>query len=226
MRYPPEETAGKHARILDEAARLFREQGLVGPGVAEVMGAAGLTHGAFYAHFPSKSALVSEALSIAFAQAEGRIAEAVASAKKPRQAFLDDYLSSQHRDRPGLGCPLAALGSELSRQPECRAIVTTHFKKLLENMETWFADYPCSRAENIQLLASAIGALILARAVNETELSDEVMAAVRQLARPVEREPQRVTAPRKIRSKRLPAAGPTATPPRSRKRHISKAADR
>ena len=89
MRYPASQTAEKHERILREAARMFRERGFDGAGVADIMKAAGLTHGAFYAHFPSKDALEAEAVERAFAQSDKRIYALTANASDPKRAFLD-----------------------------------------------------------------------------------------------------------------------------------------
>src|SRR5271156_369526 len=115
MRYPASETAEKHKRILTEAARLFRERGFDGAGVADIMQAAGLTHGAFYAHFPSKDALEAEAVEQAFAQSDRKIYKLTANADDPKSAFLDSYLSVAHRDHPGSGCAIATLGPEVAR---------------------------------------------------------------------------------------------------------------
>src|SRR5579864_8406171 len=101
MRYPASQTAERHEKILQEAARLFRERGFDGAGVAEIMTAAGLTHGAFYAHFPSKEALEAEAVECAFAQSGRRVYALTAEARDKKQAFLDEYLSAAHRDDPG-----------------------------------------------------------------------------------------------------------------------------
>ena len=98
MRYPASQTAKKHERILKEAARLFRERGFDGAGVAEIMKAAGLTHGAFYAHFASKEALEAEAVERAFAQSDNRIYALTTNTRDPKRAFLDSYLSAAHRD--------------------------------------------------------------------------------------------------------------------------------
>src|SRR5215813_9130092 len=103
MRYPASQTAEKHEKILKEAARLFRERGFGGAGVAEIMKAAGLTHGAFYAHFPSKEALEAEAVDHAFAESDSIYALTV-EAPNNKQAFLDSYLSKVHLDNTGAGC--------------------------------------------------------------------------------------------------------------------------
>src|SRR6516164_8877613 len=120
MRYPSDQTAERHETILQEAAKLFRERGFNGAGVAEIMKAAGLTHGAFYAHFPSKEALEAEAVERAFAQSDNSIYALTANAGHPKRAFLDSYLSASHRDHPGSGCVMAALGPEIARDPAVR----------------------------------------------------------------------------------------------------------
>ena len=123
MRYPASETAEKHERILNEAARLFRERGFAGAGVAEIMKAAGLTHGAFYAHFPSKGALAAEAVARAFAQSEDRIYASATDATDPRRAFLDSYLSSAASQPSGRGLRHRGAGSrDRARSGSARSV--------------------------------------------------------------------------------------------------------
>ena len=180
MRYPANETAEKHERILTEAARLFRERGLSGAGVAEIMKAAGLTHGAFYAHFPSKDALAAEAVERAFAQSGAELYASAKDAANARHAFLDSYLSAQHRDGPGKGCAIAALGPEIARDPAVRGSFTKEVKRMIARMakESGRNNTKESRQDAIHLLSAAVGALILARAVDDAELSDEILASV------------------------------------------------
>src|SRR5271156_2672501 len=108
MRYPAKETAAKHERIVKEASRLFRERGFEHVTVGEVMKAAGLTHGAFYAHFGSKQALQEAAIAYGQGLTASRN-ESYAPTKKGRKAYADRYLSPSHRDHPGDGCTMAAL---------------------------------------------------------------------------------------------------------------------
>jgi len=182
MRYPASETAEKHEEILTEAARLFRQRGFAGTGVAEIMKAAGLTHGAFYAHFPSKAALAAEAVARAFAQTEARIHASATDATDPMRTFLDNYLTSAHRNRPGEGCAIAALGPEIARDPAMRGPFTKEVKRMIAGMAERFRrqDEQGSRRDAIHLLSAAVGALILARAVDDPELSDEILASVRE----------------------------------------------
>src|ERR1700729_1028661 len=134
MRYPASETAEKHKKILTQAARLFRERGFDGAGVAEIMKAAGLTHGAFYAHFSSKEALEAEAVERAFAQSENRIYALTTNTRDRKRAFLDSYLSAAHRDHPGSGCVIAALAPEIARDSAARAPFTQRVKHMIEGM--------------------------------------------------------------------------------------------
>src|SRR5215468_6197900 len=120
MRYPADETAEKHERIVKEASRLFREQGFQKVSVGEVMKAAGLTHGAFYAHFGSKEEL--QAAAVAYGQKVSLDRMHRSNSKKSKETDADRYLSRWHRDNPGDGCTMAALAQEVARStPEVKA---------------------------------------------------------------------------------------------------------
>jgi TetR/AcrR family transcriptional regulator, transcriptional repressor for nem operon len=173
MRYPAKETAAKHERIVKEASRLFRERGFENVSVGEVMKAAGLTHGAFYAHFRSKQEL--EAAAIAYGQAlsAGR-ARSHGATKKGRQAYADRYLSSRHRDNPGDGCTMATLGQEVARStPEVKAAFENGLEEILSAGSG-------DRKEAIFQTAALLGGVVLARAVKSEPFSDEILKAVRQ----------------------------------------------
>ena len=171
MRYPVEETAAKHERIVREASRLFRERGFENVSVGEVMKAAGLTHGAFYAHFGSKEELQAAAVAYGQRVSLGRVER---SKKKTKGTFDDLYLSAWHRDNPGDGCTMAALGPEVARSaPELK----TAFEHGLEDiLSTRGGDRNAAIFET----AVKIGAIILARAVQDPGLSDEILRSVRQ----------------------------------------------
>src|ERR1700757_4335823 len=129
MRYPVEETAAKHERIVKEAPRLFRERGFENVSVAEVMKAAGLTHGAFYAHFGSKEEL--QAAAIVYGQEVSLDRLQRSKRKKSKGSFAERYLSRWHRDNPGDGCTMAALAQEVARStPELKVA----FERGLENI--------------------------------------------------------------------------------------------
>ena len=173
MRYPAEETAVKHERIVKEASRLFRERGFENVSVGEVMKAAGLTHGAFYAHFRSKEEL--EAAAIAYGQnvSAGR-ARSYGATKKGRKAYADRYLSPGHRDNPGHGCAMAALAQEVARSaPELKAAFERGFEEILSAAGG-------DRKEAIFQAAALLGGVVLARAVQDLRLSDEILQSVRQ----------------------------------------------
>jgi TetR/AcrR family transcriptional repressor of nem operon len=173
MRYPAKETAARHDRIVQEASRLFREKGFENVTVSEVMKAAGLTHGAFYAHFGSKQGL--EEAAIAYGQAlSASRARKYGATKKGGQSYVDQYLSSRHRDNPGDGCTMAALAQEVARStPELK----TAFERGLEEiLSTRGGD----RKQAIFQAAALVGGVVLARAVQEPRLSDEILESVRK----------------------------------------------
>lgn len=180
MRYPAEVTARRHEQILDAGARLFREQG-AGVSVAEVMAAAGLTHGGFYAHFGSKDALLVAAFERALGEMDGHIERAAASAD-PVEAFRKAYLSPEHRDAPGQGCAVAALGTEIARMPAAiREHAVARLDEIVDRMAellTGAAD-PAGRAAALRGYATLVGAMVLARVAGPA-MSDEVLAAVRE----------------------------------------------
>jgi TetR/AcrR family transcriptional repressor of nem operon len=169
MRYPAEETAAKHERIVKEASRLFRERGFENVTVGEVMKAAGLTHGAFYAHFDSKEELQAAAVVYGQKVSLGRLQR-----KKSKGSFADRYLSRWHRDNPGDGCTMAALAQEVARStPELKAA----FERGLEEI---LSEQGGNRKEAIFQTAALLGGVVLARAVQTARLSDEILESVRQ----------------------------------------------
>jgi TetR/AcrR family transcriptional regulator, transcriptional repressor for nem operon len=173
MRYPAKETAAKHDRIVKEASRLFRERGFENVTVGEVMKAAGLTHGAFYAHFRSKEELQEAAVAYGQGLSAGR-ARSYGATKKGRRAYADRYLSEWHRDSPGEGCTMATLGQEVARStPELKAAFERGFEEILSARGG-------SRKEAIFQSAAMIGGIVLARAVQDTRLSNEILESVRQ----------------------------------------------
>jgi len=175
MRYPVEETAAKHERIVKEASRLFRERGFENVSVAEVMKAAGLTHGAFYAHFGSKEEL--QAAAVAYGQEVSLDRLQRSKRKKSKGSFADRYLSRRHRDNPGDGCTMAALAQEVARStPELKAA----FEQGLEN---FLSAKGADRKEAIFWTAAMMGGVVLARAVHDPRLSDEILESVRQRLR-------------------------------------------
>lgn len=176
MRPTKEQTMENRRRILDTAARLFRENGIHAVGVDAVMKGAGLTHGGFYGHFKSKSDLVEQAL--AHAMEKSLKTEALTPSLED---FARTYLSPAHRDQAADGCAVAALGPELARLPEVeRGAVTDYIRGRIGQMEELLAtggNTP-DRAKAIADLSSLVGALVMARAVNDPALSQEILQSV------------------------------------------------
>ena len=180
MRYPASETAEKHQRILDEAARLFRERGFTVVSVGEIMKATGLTHGPFYNHFASKQALMAEGIAHASEKSLEDLC-GMPETKEGRAAYVSRYLSADHRNGPGQGCLMAALACEISREPEVKRSFTIHLKAFVDTFTRHFP-WPRkqdARGDAIRMLASMVGALILARAVDDDGLADEILREVK-----------------------------------------------
>ena len=176
MRYPAKETTARHERVVKEASRLFRERGFENVSVGEVMKAAGLTHGAFYAHFSSKQELQGAAVAYGQASSADR-ARSYGATKKGRTAYAERYLSPGHRDHPGDGCSMAALAQEVARStPELKAAFERGFEEIL-------ATQGGDRREAIFQSAALLGGVVLARAVKNARLSDEILESVRRKVR-------------------------------------------
>jgi TetR/AcrR family transcriptional regulator, transcriptional repressor for nem operon len=171
-----------HERIVSVAARAIRRSGYDGTGVADIMKEAGLTHGAFYAHFASREAMLAEAANRACAESAALTAQVVASVP-PEQALesmLRAYLSREHLEHVESGCPLAALASETPRQaPEVRRATTRHIKEMIDLVARQSPDWgqPSAHERALVTVATMVGTLLLARAVDEPALSDSLCAA-------------------------------------------------
>src|SRR5438552_14312118 len=135
MKVSREQAARNRERIVETAARLFRERGFEGIGVADLMKEAGLTHGGFYGHFSSKEDLVAEASARALMRSLALFTSVAERGADPLSAIASAYLTSRHRDNPGEGCLLAALGSDVSRPgPTVRRAVTGHMRYTVDPM--------------------------------------------------------------------------------------------
>jgi TetR/AcrR family transcriptional repressor of nem operon len=181
MRVSREKAAEHRERIIEAAGALFRAKGFDGIGVADIMKAADLTHGGFYGHFASKDDLVAQASRRAMATAAARWTKLVeASAEKPYAALLAHYLSPRHRDDPGQGCAFAALGNDAARSSK---VVRNAFAEGLEPLIDILAQSipgkskSARRRKAVAAMAALVGALTLARAVEGTPLSDEMLEA-------------------------------------------------
>jgi len=185
--------AESHQRIVRAAARAIRRHGYEGVGVAEVMKDAGLTHGGFYAHFDSRDALLAAAVDQAGAESTENMSRAIAAAKPGEElmALVDTYLHDRHvtAAEQGLGCAIAAAGTEIPRQaPEVRRAASRRIKNLVALIEQQFPQWGKSAAHEkaMGVAASLVGALMLARAVDDPQLSKAIRKASReQIARAV-----------------------------------------
>jgi TetR/AcrR family transcriptional repressor of nem operon len=173
--------ARTHARIVEIAARRLREEGLQGVGVAELMQEAGLTVGGFYKHFGSRDDLVAEAVGACFAQTDAAIDRQADEGERTLAGVADWYLTPAHRDNPGAGCPFAAMAPDLARaDPRTRAVATAEIRTRLARLAGLAVarDGPqVGRARAILAYSALIGALSLARTVDDPALSREILAA-------------------------------------------------
>ncbi len=184
MRYAKEHKERTRRRILEAAGPAFREQGVAGVGIGEVMGRAGLTHGGFYAHFDSKDDLVAAACAEGLAESAEKLLSAAAGAPPGAglRAVIDAYLSRRHRDTPADGCPMPALAGEVTRQPPAvRHAFAGGLEGYLDRLAPLLPDRPgADRVDDaLVLVAGMAGAVLLARVVDDPALSDRILDAAR-----------------------------------------------
>jgi len=176
MKVTKAQAEANRAHIVETASTLFRERGYDGVGVADLMAAAGFTHGGFYKHFGSKADLMAEASACGLAQS------ADAAAGMELADFLSYYISREHRDNPGQGCTMAALCADAARQP---ASVKAAFaagidaqvdRPALDDAQPAVDVSPDGRARRIALMAMAVGAVVLSRSCpDDAPLADEIL---------------------------------------------------
>jgi len=180
-----QQKADNHERLLAIAAKEFRTKGLDGLSVAELMSAAGLTHGGFYTHFASREALVTEALDKAFDDARRDLfQEFNPKQDNPLEAFIGTYLSPMHRDDPGRGCVLATLSTDVQHSnDETRALYTQRFKTYVDEIAALIGgdDKEDTHAEAMAILSMLAGAVVISRALNNDSLSRKVLKNARNL---------------------------------------------
>ena len=184
MRYSDTHKQETRKKVVRAAAAAVRVKGPDGVGVAEIMAEAGLTHGGFYAHFPNKEALVAAAVEEAFGQSRRRFAR-MTEGMAPGEAltaFVESYVSSDHRDNPQRGCPISTLTSDLPRQgPLVRRAFDTGVANLIARLEAWLPerDPAARRTLASSLMAEMAGAVALARAVSDERLAEQLLDASR-----------------------------------------------
>jgi len=178
MRVSKERAAENRDRILKSASRLMRERGIAAVGVDALTEAAGMTHGSLYSQFGSKERLVEEAIADAI-RAKGQELREVSTLGD----YVSEYLSAAHRDQPGSGCPFAALCCEMPRQSQG---ARERFTAGVKGMVGWLSDRMAAGKqrqrdeEALTALASLVGALVLARAVSDPKLSDDILRTTRK----------------------------------------------
>jgi TetR/AcrR family transcriptional regulator, transcriptional repressor for nem operon len=179
MKVSREQAAENRARVVEVAGRLFREKGFEGIAVAEIMKGAGLTHGGFYHQFGSKDELAAEACAqVLSEQAAGW--RKLAPVDDPLGTLVNSYLSVRHRDGAGRGCAIACLAAEAVRQPApVRATFTKGLRDFVEVLTTFVTGRSAAarREKALATMSGMVGAMVLARAVNDREFSAEILRA-------------------------------------------------
>ncbi|MER8467820.1 helix-turn-helix domain-containing protein [Mesorhizobium sp. M1396] len=174
MKVSREQMAENRRRILDAASRLFRDKGFDAVSVAEVMNAAGLTHGGFYGHFNSKDDLIAQTLAHVLAADSGVGGDL--------RAYVGSYLSPRHRDNCAGGCPTASLAAAIRHQaPAARSAMTEGLRSQIDRMGKALPELDAAdgRRAAIGSFAAMVGAVILARAIDDPTFSDEVLEQTR-----------------------------------------------
>ena len=178
MRYSKDHKQATRGRILEAAGRRFKQDGIDGSGVATVMSDAGLTNGAFYAHFKSKEDLVANVLADQL-RAQRKSLDDQPSDRAGLEAFVRAYLSLEHRDLFADGCPSAALLDEIARRPsETRDVFTDEVMEVVDDIAARLepTDIEAARANALTVLGLMVGTLQLARALTDRDLSDRLLA--------------------------------------------------
>jgi TetR/AcrR family transcriptional repressor of nem operon len=178
MRYSKDHKQATRQRILEAAGRRFKQEGIDGAGVAAVMSDAGLTNGAFYAHFASKEDLVANVLADQL-RAQRHSLDAQAPDRVGLEAFIRSYLSPQHRDQCADGCPSAALLDEIARRPTAtKQVFTDELMGVIDDIASRLGptDAEAARTDALTLFGMMIGTLQLARALTDRDLSDQLLA--------------------------------------------------
>jgi TetR/AcrR family transcriptional repressor of nem operon len=178
MRYGRDQKQATRQRILEAAGRRFKQDGIDGAGVAALMSDAGLTNGAFYAHFASKEDLVANVLADQLLTQRQSV-DAQPPDREGLEAFVRSYLSPQHRDQCAEGCPSAALLDEIARRPAAtRQVFTDELMGVIDDIAARLdpADIAAARADALAVFGLMVGTLQLARALTDRDLSDQLLA--------------------------------------------------
>lgn len=180
MGHSQTDKAASKERVLRAAARKVREEGLTRPGIADLMKEAGLTHGGFYKHFASRDDLIAQAAALALADGQAKMERAARKNKDaPRTGLVEAYLRKQHRDSPGTGCALVTLGAAAGRGgQEFKEAYEKQVRSYLDLIAGLHDDPEDGRSEAMLTLSALVGAMLMARAVADEDLSDELLETV------------------------------------------------
>src|ERR1700761_3090233 len=183
MGYSKADKAQSHERIVQTAAMRFREKGIEGISVADLMKEAGLTHGGFYRHFESRDDLVAQAVACALENGGRGLQCQFEDKPGDLGAYIEVYLSETHRDSPGAGCGMTALAGDVARAgPVARDLYAKHVGKMTEHLASMLdAGLPAAerRADALFIVSMLAGALALSRAAGDPQLSSEVLEVAR-----------------------------------------------
>ncbi len=182
MGYSQASKAESRKRVLDTAARQIRENGIEALGVADCMKNAGLTHGAFYGHFDSRDALIAAAVEHALQQGKARFQardeDPATPPDSPLKTIADVYLNKEHADNPGNGCALCALAGDTGHADgNVKALYTDSLRRLAERV----ARASAKGTDGLAVVATIVGAITLARAVDDRALAKSILASAHAL---------------------------------------------
>lgn len=178
--------AQRHDEIIDQTSKMLRQRGIQGTSLADLMAAAGLTHGGFYKHFASKETLVAEATGRIFAEYNSRFENRTKTMgpKGALKAYVADYLTQAHVKNPDLGCPIPSYGADAGRETgDIKEVFTSGMQSLLEHiMKGLSCPPPQRRTKAVELLSLLSGAILMARASNDRLLAAEIIETTQQRA--------------------------------------------
>jgi len=189
MRYSQDHKAQTHQRIIKEASVRFRRDGIGATGLQPLMKALNLTHGGFYAHFKSKDELIEKALQAAAAELDAHC-EMLFSQEQPLEAFIDRYLSEWHQTSPGEGCPLTTMSPELGLRGQHSATTDSVLSARLNQIEAVLEDGR-GDASGLVMMSTLVGALVLARSVEDPGMALRIMDVVRETLKAKIREDEK-----------------------------------
>lgn len=183
MKRSKADTAETRKRIIKTAAQVFKTNGIEGTGVAEIMAAAGLSHGGFYRHFSSKEQLIAEACATEMDHFVCMANESVQPGAEAYVAHIEKFLSAQYRDDKVIGCPIVAMGSEIARaDAETRRAVSRGYEELIEIVTNWLssAEDAAARDDAMFTLSSMVGAMTMSRITDNPSLSDHMLEVAKK----------------------------------------------